>query len=91
MAEIEYDVESMDELYIALENAHVVYQDEKSAMAEVEYSGMGKVADAMKLLENKENDLLNCLDELYHKGVILMEYALRKIQETENAISEAMN
>ncbi len=91
MAEIEYDIVSMDELCAMLKNAYSVYQDEQNAMTEGEYSGIGKVADAMEMLENKENDFLNDLDEMYSNGIALMEYVSKKIQEAENAVSEAVN
>lgn len=86
MAEFEYDSESLNSLLKELTDSRKRYWEERDAITESTYSGSGKVTDVMQTLDDRCSQLLGYMDELYGRGVTLMNYVIQQFEAIEEQV-----
>lgn len=86
MAEFEYDGGSLSSLLQELSDSRERYREERDAIAEIDYSGRGKVADAIQMIDDECSQVLGYMDELYGRSITLMDYAIRQFEIIEEQV-----
>ncbi len=83
----------IDELETHIENIkeeRKSFTEAQEAIIEEAYDGMGKVADAMDETTGVCDSILDCLDELYGRGITLMNYIANTMKELEETTAEML-
>lgn len=90
MSIVEIKIDELETFIENTKNERNIFHEAREAITEETYDGMGKVADIMDETTGICDSILDCLDELYGRGITLMNYIANTMKELEETITEIL-